>query len=77
MVTSMTSWSHCPEPPVWRGGTTHSFQVRSDRCRFFVITTPGAHAFFADAERTVGDNSEDLDTLIAVAKRNSLSSPLF
>jgi quercetin dioxygenase-like cupin family protein len=58
-------------------GTTHSFQVRSDRCRFFIVTTPGAHAFFSDAEKTVGDNIEDLDTLISVAKRNGLSSPLF
>ena len=85
---AVVDWSNSLEEPTEQvlgpggsafvpGRTTHSFQVRSDRCRFFIVTTPGAHKFFADAEMTVGDNSEDLDTLIAVAKRNGLSSPLF
>jgi quercetin dioxygenase-like cupin family protein len=59
------------------GGTTHSFQIRSARCRFVIVTTPGAHGFFDDAERTLAGDSDDLDALVRVAKRNGLSSPLF
>ena len=59
------------------GGSTHSFQVRAERCRFIIVTTPGAHAFFSDAEQTLKGDTEDLDTLITVAQRNGLSSPLF
>ncbi len=58
-------------------GTTHSFQVRSERCRFMIVTTVGAHDFFSDTEQTLQGNTEDLDTLISVARRNGLSSPLF
>ena len=59
------------------GGTTHSFQVRTDKCRFMIITTPGAHAFFADTEQTLHGDADDIETLVSVAKRNGLSSPLF
>jgi quercetin dioxygenase-like cupin family protein len=59
------------------GGATHSFRVRSDSCRFVVVTTPGALAFFSDADATLGGPTDDLDLLVAVAKRNGLSSPLF
>jgi hypothetical protein len=58
------------------GGVTHSFQVRSPECRYLIVTTPGSHAFFDDAEQTLAGR-DDLDALIAVAKRNGLSSPLF
>ncbi len=58
------------------GGTTHSFQIRSIPCRFFVVTTPGAHALFADMDETVG-GADDVEALVAVAKRNGMGSPLF
>jgi hypothetical protein len=59
------------------GGTTQSFQVHSEKCRFMVVTNRGAHAFFADTEQTLQGNADDIETLVTVAKRNGRSSPLF
>ena len=58
-------------------GVTHSFAVRSVSCRFVLITTPGALQFFSDADATLGGRTDDVDSLITVARRNGLSSPLF
>ena len=59
------------------GGVVHSFQGRSDRCRFTVISTRGAHAFFSDMEETLAGATDDIETVITVAKRNRMFSPLF
>jgi quercetin dioxygenase-like cupin family protein len=59
------------------GGVVHSFQARSERCRFTVISTRGAHAFFSDMEETLAGATDDIETVIAVAKRNRMVSPLF
>lgn len=85
---AVTDWSAGLEQPAEQilepgasafvpGGTTHSFQARSEPCRFLIVTTPGAHPFFADMEETLHGDTEDLDSQIAIAKRNGLSSPLF
>ena len=59
------------------GGVVHSFQARSERCRFTVISTRGAYAFFSDMEETLAGATDDIDSVIAVAKRNRVVSPLF
>jgi quercetin dioxygenase-like cupin family protein len=59
------------------GGMIHGFEVRSDRCRYLIVTTPGAHAFYRDAEATMRGNTEDLEAMYEVAKRNRVTSPMF
>lgn len=85
---AVVDWSNGLESPVEQvlepggsayipGGVVHSFQARSERCRFTVISTKGAHAFFADMEETLAGATDDIETVIAVAKRNRMVSPLF
>jgi quercetin dioxygenase-like cupin family protein len=62
------------------GGTTHWYRIVSDTARFLVGTGgQGAGRFFADmAAHVPGPPTEDtMGTVIEVAKRNGLSSPLF
>ena len=42
-----------------------------------MISTRGAHAFFSDMEETLAGATDDIETVIAVAKRNRMVSPLF
>lgn len=63
------------------GGTVHCFRVASDRARFRVITSGHrASLFFADMDANApagAPNPDSLPTIIEVARRNGLSSPLF
>jgi quercetin dioxygenase-like cupin family protein len=60
------------------GGEQHLYRILSPRARFLVITSPeGAAAFFRDMDANVGPLPDSLATLVAVAKRNKLTSPLF
>jgi quercetin dioxygenase-like cupin family protein len=63
------------------GGLTHTYRIASDTARFLVMTTGGrASQFFADIDANVPagpPTPETLPTLIDVAKRNGLTSPLF
>jgi quercetin dioxygenase-like cupin family protein len=59
-------------------GSLHAYRITSASARFLVATTPqGAAHFFADVDEHVGAMPESLPTLIEVAMRNRLSSPLF
>ena len=59
-------------------GSLHAYRILSPTARFLVTTTPeGASAFFADVDAHVGAMPESLPTLIEVAMRNRLTSPLF
>jgi quercetin dioxygenase-like cupin family protein len=85
---AVTDWSRGLEEPIEQvlgpgdsayipGNAVHSFQARSERCRFTVVSTRGAHAFFADVEETLHGATDDLETVVEVAKRNRMFSPLF
>lgn len=59
-------------------GHLHAYKIVSPQARFIVITTPqGASGFFADVDANVGAMPDSLPTLIEVARRNQLTSPLF
>jgi quercetin dioxygenase-like cupin family protein len=62
-------------------GMTHTYRIASEQARFLVITTGDrASVFFADVAANVPPGAptpESLPTLIEVAKRNGLTSPLF
>lgn len=56
----------------------HCYKILTPSARFLVLTSPeGAGAFFADVDANVGAMPASLPTLIEVAKRNRLTSPLF
>ena len=62
---------HVPE------NVTHSYRIATPEARAVVVTSTGhASAFFADMDAEV-TSPEDLGTMITVAKRHGLSSPLF
>jgi hypothetical protein len=42
-----------------------------------VISTRAARAFFSDMEETLAGATDDIETVIAVAKLNRMVSPLF
>lgn len=59
-------------------GVLHAYRITSDTARFLVVTSPeGAGAFFSDVDANVSAMPESAPTLIEVAKRNRLSSPIF
>lgn len=60
------------------GGMLHLYNILSPSARFLVITSPeGAAKFFSDVDEQVGAMPESLPTLVEVAQRNGLQSPLF
>ena len=58
--------------------TVHAYRITSDQARFLVATTGhGLGSFFTDVDTLVKEMPRDLGTLVEVAKRNGLTSPLF
>ncbi len=69
-ILGPAGWAHIP-------GASSKLRGAQQRCRFMVIATRGAHAFTSDMEETLAGATDDIETVIAVAKRNRMVSPLF
>jgi quercetin dioxygenase-like cupin family protein len=57
--------------------TLHAYRVLTAEARFVTVTSPGgAAAFFTDVDASVA-SADDLPALVAAARRNQVTSPLF